>query len=398
MGTAHESLGETEPIEVRSSLVNIFSHVTPKEMAEFQQADNKISAVYPWVREGKTPPKSVLYKTRSKTLRKLFHQFKRLTLKKEVLHRLYVSEDTEYHQLVLPQRFHSKILRSVHNDMGHQRLEKTMELLRERVYWPTMAADVSNWVSQCSHCQVAKGNYTTPRSKIGHLKSNNPMDLLCLDFTKIDPSRTGKENILIMTDAFSKFSVTVVTPNQRALTVAKVLVDKWFHVYGVPSCIHSDQGKSFDNDIIWSLCKMYGVEQSLTCPYNPQGNAQCERFNQTLFNLLHTLSKEQKANWPVYIPSLVFAYNTTPHSTTGFQPYQLMFGCRAPTPCDSWLGLRDYDNEKSSSKVQWVDSQADQLIATNQQAMKNIKAAEARNKRIHGGKDINILVGNLVLL
>ena len=52
------------------------------------------------------------------------------------------------------------------------------------------------------------------------------MDLLCLDFTKIDPSRTGKENILIMTDAFSKFSVAVVTPNQRALTVAKVLADK----------------------------------------------------------------------------------------------------------------------------------------------------------------------------
>ena len=362
VGTAHESLGETEPIEVRSSLVNIFSHVTPKEMAEFQQADNQISVVYLWVREGKTPPKSVLYKTRSKTLRKLFHQFERLILKKEFLHRLYISEDMEYHQLVLPKKFHSKILRSVHDDMGHQGLEKTMELLRERVYWPTMAVDTSNWVSQCSHCQVAKGNYTTPRPRISHLESNNSMDLLCLDFTKIDLSRTGKENVLIMTDAFSKF----VTPNQRALTVAKVLVDKWFHVYGVPSHIHSDQGKSFDNDIIRLLCKMYGVEQSLTCPYTPQGNAQCERFNRTLFDLLCTLSKEQKADWPVYIPSLVFAYNATPHSTTGFQPYQLMFGCRVPAPCDSWLGLRNYDDEKSSSKVQWVDSQADQLIATNQ--------------------------------
>ena len=256
LGTAHESLGEMEPIEVRSSLVNIFSHVTPKEMAEFQQADNQLSTVYLWVQEGKTPPKSVLYKTRSKTLRKLFHQFERLTLKKEVLHRLYVSEDMEYHQ------FHSKILRSVHDDMGHQGLEKTMELLRERVYWPTMAADACNWVSQCSRCQVAKGNYTTPRPKISHLESNNPMDLLCLDFTKIDPSRTGKENVLIMTDAFSKFSIAVVTPNQQALTVAKVLVDKWFHVYGVPSHIHSDQGRSFDNDIIRSLCKMYGVEHN----------------------------------------------------------------------------------------------------------------------------------------
>ena len=129
LGTARKSLGETEPIEVRSSLINIFSHITPKEMAEFQQADNQISAVYPWVQEGKTPPTTVLYKTRSKTLRKLFHQFERLTLKKEVLHRLYVSEDMKYHQLVLPQRFHSKILMSVHDDMGHQGLEKTMELL-----------------------------------------------------------------------------------------------------------------------------------------------------------------------------------------------------------------------------------------------------------------------------
>ena len=134
VGIAHKKLGETEPIEVRSSLINIFSHVTPKEMAEFQQADNQMSVVYPWVTEGKTPPKSVLYKTRSKTLRKLFHQFEKITLKKEVLHRLYVSEDMEYHQLVLPQRFHSKILRSVHDDMEHQGLEKTMELLQERVY------------------------------------------------------------------------------------------------------------------------------------------------------------------------------------------------------------------------------------------------------------------------
>ena len=121
LGTAYEGLGEMEPIKVRSSLVNIFSHITPKEMAEFQQADNQISTVYPWVQEGKTPPKSVLYKTRSKIMRKLFHQFERLTLKKEVLHRLYVHEDMEYHQLVLPQRFHSKICRvpSYHAAVGY---------------------------------------------------------------------------------------------------------------------------------------------------------------------------------------------------------------------------------------------------------------------------------------
>ena len=41
--------------------------------------------------------------------------------------------------------------------------------------------------------------------------------------------------------------------NQKSLTVAK-LVEKWFSVFGIPSCLHSDQGKSFDNEIIAHLC------------------------------------------------------------------------------------------------------------------------------------------------
>ena len=64
---------------------------------------------------------------------------------------------------------------------------------------------------------------------------NNPMDLLCIDFMKVDPSKDGKENVLAMADEFSKFSVAVVMPNQQAKTGAKAMVDKWFYVYGIPT-------------------------------------------------------------------------------------------------------------------------------------------------------------------
>ena len=92
------------------------------------------------------------------------------------------------------------------------------------------------------------------------------MDLLCIDFMKVDMNKDGKENVLVMTNAFSKFSVAVVMPNQQAKTVAKALVDKWFYTYGIPARIHSDQGKSFDNKIIEQLCNIYGVKQSTTTP------------------------------------------------------------------------------------------------------------------------------------
>ena len=125
----------------------------------------------------------------------------------------------EYHQLVLPQRLQGRVLRSVHDDMGHQGLERTLELLRERVYWPMMADDASKWVSRCTRCQVAQGTYTDPKPKIGQLESNNPLDLLCLDFTKVDPSKTGKENVLAglprMLGSVLNSPLTVVTPNQK---------------------------------------------------------------------------------------------------------------------------------------------------------------------------------------
>ena len=154
------------------------------------------------------------------------------------------------------------------------------------------------------------------------------MDLVCIDFSKVDPSKDGKENILVLTDAFTKFSQAFVTPNQKVIIIAKILVDKWFYTYGIPAHIHSDKGHSFDNEIMSHLYAMYGVEQSTTIPYNLHGNAPTERLNHTLIGLLKSLPKEQKSNWLLHLPLLVFAYNAMLHDTTGYQPYELMFGCK----------------------------------------------------------------------
>ena len=60
---------------------------------------------------------------------------------------------------------------------------------------------------------------------------------------------------------------------------------------------------------------------------------------------MKTLDREQMPNLPVYLPTLVYSYNATPHGTTGFQPYELMFGRKALMPCNNWLGLSNYKPE-----------------------------------------------------
>ena len=75
-----------------------------------------------------------------------------------------------------------------------------------------------------------------------------------------------------------------------------------------------------------------------------------------------------------------------------------MFGHRAPAPCDNWLGLRAYNDDKSITRIDWVDQQLEQLLQVNKRAQKNIKVTNAKNRKAAGGKDLVIPVGNLVLL
>ena len=105
-----------------------------------------------------------------------------------------------------------------------------------------MNQDITDYVTSCHWCHVTKGHYTGPHTQQGSLVVNNPLDLLGIDFLKVDPPRDGKENIFILTDAFTKFCQAFITNNQNALTVTKILVNKWFYIYGIPVCLHSDQG------------------------------------------------------------------------------------------------------------------------------------------------------------
>ena len=83
----------------------------------------------------------------------------------------------------------------------------------------------------------------------------------------------------------------------------------------------------------------------------------------------------------------------TPHSTTGLQPYELMFGCKAPMPCDAWFRL-----DQLVGKAAWLGQQLDILVSANKHVIKSIQKTTLRNKLRVGGDELHIPIGNHVLL
>lgn len=50
------------------------------------------------------------------------------------------------------------------------------------------------------------------------------LEALAVDFTVLEPAIDGRENVLVMTDVFTKFTHVVPTREQKATTTAKVLI------------------------------------------------------------------------------------------------------------------------------------------------------------------------------
>ena len=320
-------------------------------------------------------------------------EWDKLQVVDSLLFRHVQSEKGVLRQLVVPASLRQQVLVKLHDEIGHPGRDKTLSMIKSRFFWPGWFSAVEKHIEGCRRCICRKSPAQT--APLVPIVTTQPLELVCLDYLLVEPSR-GFEHLLVITDHFTKLARVIPTKNESAKTTAKALLDNFINLYGYPQRIHSDQGRNFESNVIKQLCSLTGISKSRTTPYHPMGNGACERFNQTLLKMLGTLLEEQKPHWKDYLNTLVYYYNCTPHESTGYSPYELMFGRTPRLPIDDLFGIgRNSQDAEDQDVSSYVRSLREKLTFCHELANKNItkiadkmRSGTSRSVVLHEGDHV----------
>lgn len=109
-------------------------------------------------------------------------------------------------QFVLPTALRPVVLQNLHDDMGHLGIERTLDLVRYRFYWPKMAVDVEKKVKSCERC-VRRKAPPDKAAPLVSIQTTRPMELVCMDFLSLEPDSKNIKDILVITDHFTKYAI-----------------------------------------------------------------------------------------------------------------------------------------------------------------------------------------------
>ena len=187
---------------------------------------------------------------------------------------------------VLPESLKREALQRNHDapSAGHQGVEKTLQRLKQEVFWADMAKDVNQYCSQCVVCQQAKLSTPTP-APMTNIPIGRPWKMIAVDVLEVPRSVNNNIYLLVIQDYFTKWVEAIPLPDQTAKRITTEII-RLFAVYGIPDILHSDQGTNFESTIFKQTLEAFGINKRHTTAYHPQCDGMVERVNRSLLQLL----------------------------------------------------------------------------------------------------------------
>ena len=222
-----------------------------------------------------------------------------------------------------------EVLKLVHDHpaAGHPGRNGTYELVSEQFWWPNMSTMVAKYVEGCDRCARMKEAIRPSRSVVPLEVPSQPWEVIGVDLIGPLPECKGYNAILTYVDHYSgQVKPVPCRTDITAEGVGDMHFKEIFPEHGLPKKFVSDRGPQFASRAMRALLKRLGIEGGLTTAYHPRANGKTERMNREISKHIRLYCNRRGEDWVDWIPTLTFAINSRKNSSSGYAPFELMYG------------------------------------------------------------------------
>ena len=201
-----------------------------------------------------------------------------------------------------------------------------------------MKKEVFFHCKNCSECILQ--NQTTTETQFGAFTApEGPMQFIFMDIVgPISPvSLKGNRFCLTVVNMLTGYTMAVAIPSKSAETIVKAYMDHVYSIFGGSSCMLTDNGSKFRNDVFDEVCDKLGIKRVYSPVYTPQSNGKLEGFHQFFKACISKHIWGNQLEWDEIVPLATAAYNFFPCQSSRESPFVLIFGRDPITPFLSLL-------------------------------------------------------------
>jgi hypothetical protein len=246
---------------------------------------------------------------------------------------LYFIDASSNTRVCVPRTLVETVLKWIHEppyESAHAGVDRFTHRVQRNFFWPKLRHSCENFVKTCDSCQKNKTENKKPEGALQPLEVPlHPFHTFSLDLiTGLPPS--GEEQftaILVIVDKLTKYGIAVPTFNSLDKQgFAEFFVNEVICRFGMPEKIVADRDKRWATDFWKSVFAHFGGIMALSSAHHPQTDGQTENLNAQIEVMLRAYVSQDRGEWSKWIRFVMRAYNSSVHSSTGYQPDFLLMG------------------------------------------------------------------------
>ena len=311
-----------------------------------------------------------------------------------------------FNQLVVPKELRRQMMSVNHESAfsGHLGAKKTEVRILPNFFWPGLRQDVIRFCRSCDVCQRTVKRGSVKKVPLGSMPLiDTPFKRVAVDIVGpiAPPSEAGHPYILTLVDYATRYPEAVPLKKITTEAVAEALLDIYSRV-GIPEEVLTDQGTQFMSECMQEVSRLLSIKGLTSTPYHPICNGLVERWNGTLKSMLKRLCQDQPKQWHRLINPVLFAYREVPQESTGFSPFQLLYGrsVRGPGTILKELWTKEVNIPEVKSSYEYVTELRERLEDSLKLAQEELEKSQKRYKRHYDrkAKPRRLEVGDRVLI